>query len=145
MKWHKYADEKPEPLEICLIKHYYDRQNFGESEPRYMLCEYSNLGDAASEPWTELNGEAESYGRDYSEYWISISEIEGKPFKENHTCSKCGRYANNICYYQKNDKLYCSVCVYDFLKSQKDAENMTVDAALREYGYRVKWYGIHND
>lgn len=41
MKWHKYSEEKPNPLEICLIKSYYDKQKFGESKLQYMLCEYS--------------------------------------------------------------------------------------------------------
>jgi hypothetical protein len=76
MKWHKYADEKPDALEICLIKHYYEKHKYGESKPIYMLCEYSYRRDESDEPWTELNGEGENYGPDYSEYWIPISEIE---------------------------------------------------------------------
>ena len=98
-----------------------------------MLCEYSNLGEESSEPWTELNGEAETYSSNYSEFWISISEIEecfSKP-----TCSKCGRDATNINYYQKENALYCSVCVYDFLKSQNECENMTIKEALQKNGF----------
>lgn len=53
------------------------------------------------------------------------------------TCSKCGRDATNITYYQKDNKLYCSVCVYDLLKSQKDAENMTVEDALQKNGFSI--------
>ena len=81
MRWHKYSEEKPNPLEICLIKnHLY----YGMDKPEYLLCEYSNLGEESSEPWTELNGEAESYGQKYSEYWISISEIEENIARENN-------------------------------------------------------------
>ena len=135
MEWHKYSEEKPNPLEICLIKSYYDKQKFGESKPQYMLCEYSVNGEESSEPWTELNGEAETYSSDYSEYWISISEIE-ECFSK-HKCSKCGRDATNINYYQKDNVLYCSVCVYGILKSQKECENMTIKEALHNNGFSI--------
>lgn len=129
MKWHKYSEEKPNPLEICLIKSYY----FDESKPQYMLCEYSYRGEESSEPWTELNGEAENYGSIYSEYWISISEIE-ECFSKL-TCSKCGRDATNINYYKKDNALYCSVCVYEILKSQKECQDLTVKEALQKNGF----------
>lgn len=135
MRWHRYSEEKPNPLEICLIKSYYDKQKFGESKPQYMLCEYSFRGEESSEPWTELNGEAETYGSTYSEYWISISEIE-KCFSKP-TCSKCGRDATNINYYRKDNVLYCSVCVYDFLKSHTECENMTIKEALHKNGFSI--------
>lgn len=132
MKWHNYSDEKPNPSEICLVKYFYDKQKFGESKPQYMLCEYSYRSEESSEPWTGLNGEAETYGSDYSEYWISISEIEecSKP-----TCSKCGRDATNINYYQRDNALYCSVCVYYILKSQKECESITIEEALQKNGF----------
>ena len=76
MRWHKYSDEKPKPSEICLVKYFYDKQKFGYTKPKYMLCEYSFRGEESSEPFTELNGEAETYGSNYAEYFISISEIE---------------------------------------------------------------------
>lgn len=84
MKWHRYSEEKPKPSEICLVKYFYDKQKFGESKPQYMLCEYSFRGEEASEPWTELNGEAETYSSAYSEFWISISEIEENIARENN-------------------------------------------------------------
>ena len=132
MKWHKYSDEKPKPSEICLVKYFYDKQSFGESKPQYRLCEYFYRGEESSEPWTELNGEGETYGSDYSEYWISISEIEEC---SKLTCSKCGRDATNIDYYQKDNELYCSVCVYDILKSQKDCQDLTIKEALQKNGF----------
>ena len=135
MNWHNYSEEKPKPSEICLIKYFYDKQKFGNTKPNYMLCEYSNLGEESSELWTELNNEEETYGSNCSEYWISISEIEECFAK--HTCSKCGRDATNINYYQKDNELYCSVCVYDFLKSHTECEYITIEEALHKYGFSI--------
>ena len=73
MRWHRYSEEKPKPLEVCLIKNYKYR---GSPILQYKLCEYSYLGEESEEPWTETSGEGETYGTDYSEYWISVSEIE---------------------------------------------------------------------
>jgi len=53
------------------------------------------------------------------------------------TCSKCGRDATNINYYQKDSALYCSVCVYDILKSQKECENITIKKALQKNGFSI--------
>ena len=132
MKWHKYSEEKPKPNDVCLIKnHLY----YGMDKPEYLLCEDSNLCEESSEPWTELNGEAETYSSNYSEYWISISEIEACFSK--HKCSKCGRDATNINYYQKDNALYCSVCVYEFLKSHTECENITVEEALQKNGFSI--------
>ena len=104
MRWHKYSEEKPKPLEVYLIKYFYDKNKFGESKPQYMLCKYSNLGEESSEPWTELNGEAETYWPDYSEYWLSVSEIEDcMELEEKYICDECGRENDhpNTLFYKK--------------------------------------------
>lgn len=152
MEWHKYSEEKPNPLEICLVKSYYDKQKFGESKPQYMLCEYSFRGEESSEPWTELNGEAETYSSDYSEFWISISEIELEiknkteilvEHKPKLTCHKCGRCDEKLIYYEKEDNYsYCVICVIDFIKEHLDHESesvkdtLTLQEALDRYGFK---------
>lgn len=143
MKWHKYSEEKPKPKEICLIKNYLW---YGMDKPEYLLCEYSYSGEESSEPWTELNGEAETYGPKYSEYWISISEIEAEmeniELKPKYSCISCGRDAHNLLYYTKNNKTYCVLCVFDFVKEQMEkeknatVENLTIKQAFEKYGFK---------
>ena len=144
--WHKYSEEKPKPLEICLIKNY---KYYGALHPEYMLCEYSNLGEESSEPWTELNGESETYSPDYSEYWISISEIEdiiGSLFSEiednmelgeKYSCDECGRENDhpNTIFYKKDNKIYCVCCVYDYLTTHKELQELTIEQALKKEGF----------
>jgi len=64
--------------------------------------------------------------------WHRYSEEKPKP-----TCSKCGRDSTNINYYQKDNALYCSVCVYDILKSQKECENITIKEALQKNEFSI--------
>lgn len=138
MKWHKYSEEKPKPLEVCLIKSYYDKQKFGESKPQYMLCKYSYLGEESEEPWTELNGEAETYGPNYSEYWLSVSEIEDcMELEEKHICDECGRENDhpNTIFYKKNNKIYCVCCVYDYLTTHKELQELTIEQALKKENF----------
>ena len=140
MKWHKYSEEKPKPKDVCLIKNYL---YYGMDKPEYMLCEYSWLGEESSEPWTELNGEAETYGPQYSEYWISISEIELEiKNKPKYTCHKCGRCDEKLIYYEKEEDVYCVICVIDFIKEQLEHESesvkdtLTLQEALEKYGFK---------
>ena len=135
MRWHKYSEEKPKPLNVCLIKSYYDKQKFGESKPQYMLCEYSYRGEESEEPWTETSGEGETYGPDYSEYWISVSEIEDSmKLEEKYTCNECGRENDhpNTIFYKKNNKIYCVCCVYDYLTTHKELQELTIEQALKK-------------
>lgn len=143
MKWHKYSEEKPKPNDVCLIKnHLY----YGMDKPEYMLCEYSYRGEESSEPWTELNGEAETYGPKYSEYWISISEIEAEmenvKLEPKYSCISCGRDADNLLYYTKNEKVFCVICMLDFIKEQLEIEKnstndyLTVSQAIEKYGFK---------
>lgn len=135
MRWHKYSEEKPKPLEVCLIK---NCMYCGSPQLQYMLCEYSNLGEESSEPWTELNGEAETYGPNYSEYWISVSEIEDSmELEEKYTCDECGRENDhpNTIFYKKNNKIYCVCCVYDYLITHKELQALTIEQALKKEGF----------
>lgn len=134
MQWHKYPEEKPKPLEVCLIKNCIYR---GSPQLQYMLCEYSNLGEESSEPWTELNGEAGPYGPEFSEYWVSISEIEDSmELSEKYICDECGRENDhpniNIIFYKKNNKIYCSCCVYNYLVTHKELQELTIEQALKK-------------
>ena len=136
MKWHKYSEEKPKPLEVCLIKNYKYR---GSPILQYKLCEYSYLGEDSEEPWTETSGDGETYGPNYSEYWISVSEIEDcMELEEKYTCSECDRDTDiipSIRFYKKGDKIYCSCCIYDYLITHKELQELTIEQALKKEGF----------
>ena len=50
---------------------------------------------------------------------------------------KCKDSDHKAQYYKREGKVYCGVCVYEFLGAHKECHEMTISEAMKMYGFKT--------